>query len=170
MAEDIKIPVVGPTKSSTEKADALDAAVPNPDDWCIPAQIFEHIRSSKLYPVEAIDYLQLGITFSGGFLELIPNSNLQQTYALMDSVYVQVRWFYSDGPYDSDLQQTYTLEDSTYIQVRWFYTDGPYDSDLQQTYALLDGTYESKLVEADTPDEELQMALAINNTCTMDLI
>jgi len=135
--------------------------------WPVDDQI---LLTTTLYPVEVVDSLQVGLTFSGGFLDLIPGSDFQSTQLMQDGTYIQVRWFYEDGPYDSDLASTQGMEDGTYIQVRWFYEDGPYDSDLQSTQTLLDGTYVSKLIEADTPDEELQLALTINDTCSMDAI
>ncbi len=128
------------------------------------------ILTTTPYPIDVADNIQLAITFSGGFLDLIPESDLQSTQDMQDGTYIQVRWFYEDGPYDSDLQSTQDMQDGTYIQVRWFYEDGPYDSDLQSTQIMLDGTYETKLVIADSPDEKLQMAITINDTCTMDLI
>ncbi len=135
--------------------------------WHSGTQIF---LSTTPYPIEVVELLQLDVTFSGGILDLIPESDLQFTQDMQDGTYIQVRWFYEDGPYDSDLQFIQDMQDGTYIQVRWFYEDGPYDSDLQSTQLMLDGTYETKLVEADTPDEKLQLDIAINNTCSMDSV
>jgi hypothetical protein len=130
----------------------------------------ENTYTSWTYPIDAQDSMQMTTAPDSGTLDLLPHSELQSTETLEDGAYTQVRWFFSDGPYDSDLQSTQTLEDGTYVQVRWFFEDGPYDSDLQSTQTLLDGTYESKLIEADSPDEKLQMAIVINATSTMDLI
>ena len=128
------------------------------------------LLTTTLYPVEVVDNLQIGITFSGGFMSPIPESIISATQDMEDGTYIQVRWFYFDGPYDSDLEATQDMGDGTYVQVRWFYYDGPYDSDLEATQAMADGTYVTKLVLADTPDEALQFALSINNTCSMDAV
>ena len=135
--------------------------------WPVDDQI---LLTTTLYPVEVNDSLEINVTLSGGFLELIPGSSLESTQTILDGTYTQVRWFYTDGIYDSDLESTQDMEDGTYVQVRWFYRDGPYDDNLESTQVMLDGTYISKLVAADTPDEKLQLALAINNNCSMDAI
>ena len=122
------------------------------------------------YPVEATDSMETSFTFKQGSLDLIPGSELESTHDAQDGYYTQVRWFYEDGPYDSDLTSTHDAQDGVYVQVRWFYYDGPYDSYLQSTHSIHDGTLANKLVVADTPDEKLQLGLAINTNCSMDLV
>ena len=59
------------------------------------------------------------------------------------------------------------------MQLRWFFTDGPYDDELAATFGPgPDGSVLQiqSVLEGDSPDEELQFAATINDTCTMDLI
>ena len=135
--------------------------------WPVDDQI---LLTTTLYPVEVVDSLQISVTMNLGDMFLLPHSEFQSTFGMEDGTYTQLRWFYSDGPYDSDLQSTFGMENGTYTQLRWFYEDGPYDSDLQSTFAMLDGTLINKLVIADTPDESLQLNVVINNTCSMELV
>jgi len=135
--------------------------------WPVDDQI---LLTTTLYPVEVVDSLQLSVAISAGGMFEIASSEIEATFGVEDGTYIQLRWFYSDGPYDSDIEATFGTEDGTYIQLRWFYTDGPYDSDIEATFGMEDGTLVNKLVTADTPDEALQLSLAINNTCTMDAV
>ena len=128
------------------------------------------ILTTTLYPIEVADSLCFNITATGGVMELLPESEDTVNYTAIDGSYTQVRWFYSDGPYDSDDTLDYTAIDGTYIQTRWFFSDGPYDSDDTVSFTALDGTLINKLVTVDTPDESLQLDCVINNTCSMDLI
>ena len=128
------------------------------------------IITTTPYPVVAKDSIEVTIELKGGFLSPIPGSALESTQLMQAGTYTQVRWFYEDGPYDSDLESTQVMLDGTYVQVRWFYEDGPYDSDLEATQTLLNGTLVNKLVEADSPDEELQLSLTINTNCSMDAV
>jgi hypothetical protein len=170
VADIIKRPAIGPTKSNTDAADRLDAAISNPDYLCPPVGAIEHILSSTLYPVPQIDAIVFGISVDGGAMYPLPSSDLKHTFEALGGTLIQTRWFYYDGPYDSDLKHTFEALGGTLIQTRWFYYDGPYDSDLKHTFEALDGTLVNKLVEADTPDEGLQMSAVIENTCTMDAI
>ena len=62
--------------------------------------------------------------------------------------------------------------DGLYEQKRWFYTDGPYDESVTYTDAeVLDGTYVIKVITADSPDEELQLSVVIIPIeCSMELV
>lgn len=126
--------------------------------------------TTTLYPVDMTDAVGITIAVQGGALSLLPQSDIETSHGMEDGTYIQERWFYQDGPYDSDIEATHGMEDGTYTQLRWFYQDGPYDSDFECSYGLMDGTLINKLVEADTPDEELQLAIRIEASSTMDLI
>ena len=126
--------------------------------------------TTTLYPVDMVDSVAFDISLTAGSLALLPLSDFQSTFGMENGTYTQLRWFISDGIYDSDMQATFGMEDGSYTQLRWFLTDGPYDSDLQATFGMLDGTIINKLVIVDTPDELLQLNLVINVTCSMDLI
>ena len=99
--------------------------------------------TTTLYPVVAVDSLGMNITVNNGAMILIPVSDIDNTFDALNG---------------------------TLIQLRWFYFDGPYDGDIDNTFDALDGTLINKLVEADSPDEKLQLALRIEATSTMDLI
>ena len=126
--------------------------------------------TTTLYPVVVVESFQMSASFTDGWMALIPVDFLEMTQAVISGTYIQKRWFISDGPYDDDLEMTQAVISGTYIQLRWFISDGPYYDFLEMTQAVISGTYVNKLIEADTPDESLQMGISINNTCTMDLI
>ena len=72
------------------------------------------------------------------------------------------------GPLPTDeVQGEALLIGGWYAQTRWFYEDGPYDDEVQGEALLTGGYYVSKLVEADSPDEMLQLNCVINDTCSM---
>jgi len=126
--------------------------------------------TTTLYPVVAVDSLGMNITVNNGAMILIPVSDIDNTFDALNGTLIQLRWFYFDGPYDGDIDNTFDALNGTLIQLRWFYFDGPYDGDIDNTFDALDGTLINKLVEADSPDEKLQLALRIEATSTMDLI
>ena len=66
MADIIKRPAVGPTKSTNKAGDKLDSAVPDPGFLCIPGS-YEYFLTSKPYPVYARDNVteEHDITFIG---------------------------------------------------------------------------------------------------------
>jgi len=128
------------------------------------------ILTTTLYPVEVVDAIVFGVTINAGFMGLLPASDMANNYGFISGSYIQKKWFYSDGPYDSDMANDYGFVSGNYEQKKWFYTDGPYDSDMANNYGFIDGSYVNKLVIADTPDEKLQLSLSINTTCSMDLI
>jgi hypothetical protein len=146
VADIIKRPAIGPTKSNTDAADRLDAAISNPDYLCPPPGELEYTTylTTWIYPVYAFDNMNLSAGFSGGSMEFIPTSYATVNYGAIDGSYTQLRWFISDGPYDSN--------------------------DAAVDYGATDGTYINKLVRAESPDEELQLNCVINDTCSMDLI
>ena len=128
------------------------------------------LLTTTLYPIDVTDVLVFGVSVTEGALDLLPNSDFKSTFGLEDSTLIQLRWFYTDGPYDSDFLSTFDLQDGTLIQLRWFLTDGPYDSYFLSTFDLQDGSLINKLVAVDTPDEKIQLALKIEASSTMDLI
>jgi hypothetical protein len=148
VADIIKRPAIGPTKSNTDAADRLDAAVSNPDYLCVTGRI-EHVFSSKLYPVDAFDVMLVNATIGDDcVMTAIPFFELTATFGAGPSgTLEQLRWFYYDGPYGPDeLAPTFgpglvfTLEEITVI------------------------------VEGDSPDEPLLLSLTINSNCTMDAV
>lgn len=122
------------------------------------------------YPVDVAEGLVIGCSPAGGTLTLVPFDNVETTFAVQGMNYTQTRWFYTDGPYDDEVETTFSVEEMLYYQTRWFYTDGPYDDEVETTFAVIDFSYIGKLVEADTPDESIQMSIAIMNTCSMDAV
>lgn len=158
-------PSIGPTRYYTQE-ELAEAQLPPPVDICV----LYHYLSSSLYPVPQVDAMVFGVEINEGSLDPIPQMDLKHTFEALDGTLEQTRWFYYDGPYFMDLKHTFEALDGTLVQTRWFYYDGPYEMDLKHTFEALDGTLENKLVEADTPDEGLQMTLVINDTCTMDAV
>ena len=172
MADIIKKPTVGPTKSLTTKADELDAAISNPDYVCPPPVQDEFLTylTTWIYPVYAFDDMDISLTVSGGLMQELPQSDVWNSFGAEDGTLIQLRWFYADGPYDSFVWNSFGAEDGTLTQLRWFYADGPYDSLVYNTFGVEDGELLNKLVRAESPDELLDMSITINDTCTMDLI
>lgn len=128
------------------------------------------LLTTTLYPVDVDDSMELSITINIGSMTLIPLDNLETSHEVMDGLYVQERWFYSDGPYEDSLETSQIVMDGTYVQERWFYSDGPYDDSIDTSHEVMNGSYVNKRVEADTPDEELQLAISIDSSCTMEAI
>ena len=130
--------------------------------------------TTTLYPVVIVEPLQLGIALDSGSMSAIPEASFQSTMSVQNGTYTQLRWFYTDGPYDGYFQSSMDVLNGTYTQIRWFFTDGPYDGYFQSTMTVGNGTYISHLVEILTghadnePWEELQLNIAVNDTCTMD--
>jgi hypothetical protein len=105
----------------------------------------EVLLTTTLYPVDVDDSIALEITFTGGTMIPIPQTAASGTFGVGD--------------------------DGTLQQLRWFYTDGPYFNDASGTFGPGDdGVLRSLLIIGDTPDEEQQITVRINDTCTMDLI
>ncbi len=126
--------------------------------------------TTTLYPVVALDSMNIVITLDGGYMALIPVSDAEVTYNLQNGTYTQIYWLLTDGPYTSDAEITYNLQNGTYTQIYWLLADGPYPSDAEVTYAMLAGTYTLKGVIGDSPDEKLQMSILIDNASTMEAI
>jgi hypothetical protein len=115
------------------------------------------------YPLDATDGMDVVLSFSEGALTDVPVDEVQ-TYDItaFDGSYTQLRWFYTYGPDTDEVQSTnVTAFDGSYTQLRWFYTYGP-DTDEAQTtdISAFDGAYNLKLVEADSPDEEIDISFA----------
>ena len=126
--------------------------------------------TTTLYPVVVIESVTVSCSAVGGWLALTPSDSMETTHTVLDMTYVQTRWFMEDGPYEDSWETSHTVIDMTYIQTRWFLEDGPYDDSWETTHIVLDMTYIRVKVEADTPDESVQMAIAIMNTCTMSAV
>lgn len=115
------------------------------------------------YPLDATDGMDVTLSFTEGSMVDVPVDEAQ-TYDLeaFDGSYTQLRWFYDYGP-DTDEAQTTNLEafEGSYTQLRWFYEYGP-DTDEAQTtdISAVGGEYNLKLVEADSPDEEIDISFA----------
>jgi len=136
----------------------------------IPPWPLAEIYTTTLYPVEVVDSLGVSVVFESGAMAILPASEVATGLGLENGSYTQLRWFYTDGPYDSDVATSISLHDGSYTQLRWFYEDGPYDSEVGTSIALISGSLINKMVHADTPDEELQLSAVILTSCSMDLI
>ena len=128
------------------------------------------VLTTTLYPLDVNDGLEISTSFSFGSMPEIPSDAAETTYSLLNGTYTQLRWFFTDGPYEDSAENLYSLLDGTYTQLRWFHVDGPYDDSAENLYSLLDGTHIRKRVEADSPDEKLDISATIRNTCTMELV
>jgi len=136
--------------------------------WPVDNQI---ILTTTLYPVEVVESIQLGAVIKDGSMWEIPFDEVATTHDLLSGSYTQLRWWYSDGPYQDDVSTTHDLLSGTYVQLRWWYTDGPYDDEVATTHDLISASHIRGLVIGDTPDEELQLGAAIYPAgCSMELI
>lgn len=133
----------------------------------------EIVVTTTPYPVEVVESLVFGITLSTGHMDLLPFTDVGANLGVgPDGSLTQIRWFYTDGPYNDEVTAEFGIgPDGTLIQLRWFYEDGPYDDEVVANFEAMGGTLiEIPIVEADTPDESLQLGITINDTSTMDLI
>lgn len=135
-----------------------------------PQWVLDLELTTTLYPVEAIESLELSIAVTESRMSLLPADEVAVTMDVGTATNIQLRWFYSDGPYDDDVAVTFGAEDGSYVQLRWFYTDGPYDDDVAVTFDVGAASNVNKLIEADAGIEELQLSIAIDTNSTMDLI
>lgn len=171
MAEGIKKPAIGPTKSSNDAGAALDAQVPDPDFICEPSTEKVYITlSTTLYPVDYAENLEVGCGPLSGWVAPIPSDEVANTHTVLGMTYVQARWYLEDGPYLDEVENTHTVLGMTYVQTRWYLEDGPYDDEMENTHTVLDMTYTKRKVKADTPDEMLEITGTIRATCTMDAV
>jgi hypothetical protein len=136
--------------------------------WFEPGE--QVVLTTTLYPVDVDDSLAIEISMLGGTMNLLPHSEFSSDFEAQDGTYEQLRWFFFDGPYDSYFSSDFEVQDGTYEQLRWFFFDGPYDSYFSSDFEAQDGLLRNLLIWGDTPDEELQMAIVISATSTMDLI
>lgn len=138
--------------------------------WPVDNQI---LLTTTLYPVDVTDAIAMSITFTDGTMLPIPSAEITGSFGMGPTGdLVQLRWFYTDGPYDGEVAGSFGMgDDGTLVQLRWFYVDGPYDGEIGGTFGMGPGGALTQLVVfADTPDESLQLSITINDTCTMDLI
>jgi hypothetical protein len=130
----------------------------------------EIVLTTTLYPVDVSESVLVSGAVSHGYLIPVASDSLETTASVIDMTYIQTRWFFEDGPYDDSLETTYDVLDMTYIQTRWFFEDGPYDDLFETSYTVLDMTYIRIKVEADTPDEGIQLGIEIMDTCSMEAV
>jgi hypothetical protein len=129
------------------------------------------ILTTTLYPVEVVEAMVFGASAAGGSMGIVPEDHLAITEEMQTTPsYIQVRWFYEDGPYEDHIGLAESMGVGSYIQVRWFYEDGPYSDALAITGDLQYITVTFKGVQTDTPDETLQLSTTISSGCTMELI
>jgi hypothetical protein len=131
------------------------------------------ILTTTLYPVDVTDSMVMSVEFTGGFMSPLPAAEVSGIFGPgPDGVLEQLRWFYSDGPYDNEVAGTFGPGDEgELIQLRWFYTDGPYDNEVSGTFGVGPaGDLRQLIIYGDTPDESLQLAVTVNDTCTMDAV
>ena len=128
------------------------------------------LLTTTLYPVETVEALQISGEVSGGALIAIPVEDIEGSADIVNMTYIQQRWFYEDGPYDDGIQGDADIVNMTYVQQRWFITDGPYDESIEGSADVVNITNVNKRVEADTPDESLQIGFEIANTSSMTAV
>jgi hypothetical protein len=104
--------------------------------WAISLTLF----STTLYPVDAVDSVEMGGALSYGYMMEMP----------IDEV-----------------AMGYSMHDGTYEQVIWYIEYGPDVDEVAMGFDLVDGTLINKLVEADSPDESLQLGCAMDSSSSM---
>ena len=123
--------------------------------------------TTTLYPVEAIDSVALNASIKTGSMSLVPGEEFDVGHDIVSGSYIQLRWFYTDGPYIDEFEVSHNVTSGSYIQLRWFYVDGPYDEAFDVSHDLESSSYTLLLIEADSPDESLQLSCVINASCSM---
>jgi len=126
--------------------------------------------TTTLYPVEVVESVVFGISITDGYMLPLVTEAVAGSADLVGGVWFQARWFYEDGPYDDAVQGSADLAGGVWFQARWFYEDGPYDDSVQGSADLLSGYLVNKLVEADSPDEMLQLGCTVQATCSMTAV
>lgn len=141
MANNIQIPVIGPTKSNTTKADALDAAISNPNFVCATNRT-EFFLTSTPYPLYAFDSLDeaMSVQYASVFgwepLDLDDVMTLQY----VDLIHVISYVFHTQPPLDF-LDEDMSLLFGNLIQtIDYVQYAHPADDFLDEDMALLYGT------------------------------
>jgi hypothetical protein len=128
------------------------------------------VVTTTLYPIEANDGLSMNVAIWGGAMDPIPNSYGTQVTDILVASYIQLRWYYEDGPYDSYGEQDTDIWEASYTQLRWYYEDGPYDSAGEQTTDILEASIINYIVFGEALPEDLLLSTRPDTDSTMDLI
>ena len=115
------------------------------------------------YPLDATDGMDVSLSFTEGSLTNVPVDEVQSyNVEAFGGDYYQLRWFYTYGPDTDEVQSTdVTAFDGAYNRIRYFYTYGPDTDEVQSTdVTAFGGEYNLKLIEADSPDEEIDISFA----------
>lgn len=128
------------------------------------------VVTTTIYPVDYFDGVTMGCSPSTGWMAAITSDNIAADQSIISMTYVQERWYLDGGEYTDNIAADQAIIGMTYVQERWYLTDGPYSDSIAADQAIIGMTKENKLVEADTPDELIEINATIMNTCTMDLI
>jgi hypothetical protein len=125
------------------------------------------LHSTTLYPVDAGDSVELGGVLSYGHMMEMPIDEVAMGYSMHDGTYEQVIWYIDYGPDIDEVEMGFDMQGSTYEQVIWYIDYGPDTDEVEMGFDLVDGTLINKLVEADSPDESLQLGCAIDSSSSM---
>jgi hypothetical protein len=128
------------------------------------------ILTTTLYPVEVMESISFSARAGAGLMQEIQTDYFTHTHNVQDGSYTQLRWFYTDGPYDDYFTHGNDVQNGSYTQLRWFLVDGPYYDYFTHSNSVQNGTLINKLVEADSPDEEIAMNAYASTASTMDAI
>jgi len=147
MVDNIKKPTTGPTKSSTQKADDLDAAVPNPDDWCIPNtyEEFTYLTTGP-YPIEAMDAFTTSGTLGEMTIMAAPLDEVERGVSMLDGEMVTLLKSYALPYQDDEVERGVSMLDGEMVQLLKSYALPYQDDQVERGVAMLDGTLESLLI------------------------
>ena len=141
--------------------------------YCPPCPKDLEVKST-LYPVDVAESLEYFMQLQSGRMDLILTIAEVTVKGVLTKpgTYEQLRWFFEETiPSIEEVTAKAAVHIGTYTQLRWFLEETiPSIEEVTVKAAMTKaGVYTSKLVIADSPDEELQLNANIF-TSSMDAI
>jgi hypothetical protein len=115
------------------------------------------VLTTTLYPAEALDGMELGISLVSGLMQPIPNEDLQFGFAALDGDVTEI--LISTGPHDEAIEFDFAALNGNVEDI--LISTGPHDEAVEFNFAALDGNVEDKLVEAVMPDEGMDFGISL---------
>jgi hypothetical protein len=114
------------------------------------------LLTSPVYPVEAIEEMDIGCSLISGSMTPIPEEAMEFNFAVLDG---DVETVLSSTSHEEAMEFNFAVLDGD-IEVI-LSSAGPYDEAMEFGFAVLDGDIEDKLVTALMPDEGLDFIISL---------
>jgi hypothetical protein len=115
------------------------------------------VLTTTLYPAEALDGMEFGISLVSGLMRPIPNEDLSFSYGVVSGDMSQILLVAPIA--DEALEFSYGVVSGTLEEV--LIVTGPHDEALEFSYGVVDANMEDKLVSAVLPDEGMDFGISL---------